>query len=156
MKKVTADVLTVGQLPQQDQKSFIQWAYKMLRKTKFNMEVLRHPRMVITRALYDGEPGMFVPLRPVLMFDVLTPDPSLSNMERAIGMRRIDTLLEEQIMPNTGMYDAFATVNDDTEADMMAKHGWTEVKGVRLLQKRISVPASVASTTEPATETVNV
>lgn len=156
MRKVTADVFTVSELPQQDQKSFIQWAYLMLRKTAFNMSIMRNPRMCITRASYDGKPGLYVPVQPVLMLDVLTPDPSLSKMERAIGMSRISDLVEHQLMPDTGMYDAYFYTNDDDEAAAASRRGWEEVKNVRLMRKRITAPQPVASKTEPATETVNV
>ena len=140
MKKVIADVFPIHDMALEDQKDFIRWAYLMREKTQFQPEVLRHPRMCMTRAMMDGKPSLYIPVQPVLMFDVLTPDPALSNRERAISMARIGQLLETSIMPDTGMYDAYFYTNDDTEAEVCAKHGWEEVKNVRLMRKRISAP----------------
>ena len=140
MKTVTADVFPISAISTDEAKDFINWAYLMRLKTKFTPEVLRHPRMCMTRASYDGKPGLYIPVQPVLMMDALTPDPSLSAMQRAIGMYRIGELLEHSIMPNTGIWDAYATVTDDAEADSMAKHGWQEIKDVRLMRKRITAP----------------
>ena len=140
MKKVTADITTVGELPVDERRKFIEWAYKMRATTQFNPAVLATPRACMTRAQFDGETGLMIPVMPVLMFDALTPDPSLTNMQRAIGMARIGELIETQVMPITGMYDCYFYTNDDTEAEVCARHGWDEVKGVRLMRKRISVP----------------
>jgi hypothetical protein len=140
MKKVTADVFPIHDISLEDAKNFINWAYLMREKTQFNPEIMRHPRMCMTQASYDGKPGLYVPIQPVLMLDALTPDPSLNNMERAIGMSRISDLIEKQVMPDTGMYDTYFYTNDADEASIAARHGWEEVKGVRLMRKRISAP----------------
>ena len=136
MKKVTADLFSMDKITEEDAKNFIKWAYIAREKTRFDAEVLRHPRMCITRALLDGQPSLYIPIRPVLMFGDLTPDPSLTDRQRAISIARIGELVETQVMKDTGMHETFAMVNDDAQADSMVKHGWTEIKGVRLLRKR--------------------
>lgn len=140
MKKVTADVCEIQHVGLEDAKNFINWAYLMRDKTQFDIQVMKHPRMCMTRALIDGQPSLYVPIQPVLMFDALTPDPAISNRERVLSMLRISELLETKIMPDTGMYDAYFYTNDAAQAEISAKNGWEEVKGVRLMRKRISAP----------------
>jgi hypothetical protein len=147
MKKTTAEITPIGQLPLDDMKKFITWAYLMRQKTEFyDMSVMTHPRLCMAKASMDGEPALFIPLRPVLMFDILTPDPKLTDRQRAICMWRIGELLEDKIMPDSGMYDAFFYTNDEQEVITCSRHGWTEIKGVHLMRKRIK------GTSEPISE----
>lgn len=140
MKKVAAEVMPISDFTIEDMTKFINWAYLMREKTHFgrDMSVMNHPRLCMTKATMDGEPALFIPLQPVLMFDVLTPDPNLTDRQRAICMWRIGELLESQIMPDSGMYDAFFYTNDEQEVETCSRHGWTELKGVHLMRKRIA------------------
>ena len=155
MKKVTADIFPISKITEEDAKNFIHWAYLHRDKTRFDAEVLRHPRMCITRASMDGEPSLYIPIRAVLMFGDLTPDPSLNDRERAVSIARIGELVESHVMPDTGMHDCFATVNDDDQVDAMAKRGWTEIKGIRLMRKRFEAP-QIPEVTDVYKETADV
>jgi hypothetical protein len=140
VKLVTADCTPLYAMTETDVKNFIKWSFAMRDKTQFDMSVMNHPRMCMTRALMDGEPSLYIPLQPVLMFDVLTPDPELTTRQRAICMYRIGELLETHIMPDTQMYDAYFYTNDEREVSTCSNHGWKEIEGVHLMRKRIKPP----------------
>ena len=147
MKKVTADIFPISKITEEDAKNFIHWAYLNREKTRFDAEVLRHPRTCITRALMDGQASLYIPIRTVLMFGDLTPDPALTDRQRAISMFRIGELVEKQVMPDSGLHDAFCTVTDQDEVNALKRRGWEEIRGVTLLRKRISAPTEVKETT---------
>jgi len=149
MKTITADALPLYAMSDEDVQKFIKWAYLMKGKTKFNMRVMTHPRMCMTRALMDDEAELFIPLQPVLMYDVLTPSPNLTNKERAICMAAIGEMVEKRIMPDTGMYDAYFTCNDEAEVKAVCKVGWEVImhdpeRHLWLLKKSIA-PTKEAS-----------
>jgi hypothetical protein len=143
LKNITADVVVLCKVPIQEAKNFISWIWKSLRQTQFDAEIMTHPRMVMATARDENGPLVQIPLQSVLMFDCMAAKPGIDNRTKAYAMWKIGETVE-QVMKDTGNLDCFFYTNDEAEAESCAKHGWTELKGVRLMRKRL--PASVLQT----------
>ena len=153
LRNIRADICVLCKVPLEEAKLFINWIWKSLHVTQFNPAVLSHPRMCMTVARDENGPLVMIPLRPVLMFDCMATRPDLDKRTKAYAMFKIGEKVEE-VMRDTGMLDCYFYCNDDDEAASCAKHGWTELKGVHLMTKRISVPAYPIKSEVP--EVVNV
>lgn len=140
MTKVTADIRALCLMAEQDVFNFIKWVWKLRWKTQFDPIVLTHPRMTMCTARdADGNPLVYLPLQSALMFDCLAPKPGLTNRMKSYCLWQIGQMAE-QVMKDTGNCDAYFYTNDDDLAVSCSKHGWEEVKNVRLMRKRIPAP----------------
>lgn len=140
LRNIIADLKPLFQVPVSEAKLFMEWVKAYSWKTKFRPEVLSHPRTVMATASDEQGPILFMPLQSCLMMGELAPRPDINKKEMAYALWQIGTVVEDAMI-KTGNLDAYMYTNDDDEAESIAKHGWEEVKGVRLLRKRL--PASV-------------
>lgn len=141
LRNIAANLKPLFQLPLAEAKQFMEWVKTYSWKTKFNPVVMSHPRTVMAVATDEQGPILFLPIQSVLMFDALTPRPGINKREMALALWKIGQIAEDAMI-KTGNLDAYACINDNEEADSILKHGgWEEVRGVRILRKRL--PASV-------------
>ena len=137
ISRITARIRPLYEVPLEEAKNFCAWVFSLIGRTQFDMAIMNHPRMCMTSAHDEnGEPILYIPIQPVLMFDALAPRPGLSKKQIAFSMWKIGEITE-RAMQDSGICDAYLYTNDDDEADTCAKHGWVELVGVRLLRKRI-------------------
>lgn len=99
------------------------------------------PRTVMTRALADGEPVAYVPLRNVLMFGELAPKPGASPLQIAQGLKAISALVDH-VANDAQIGEAWFTCTDRTEMNLCVKRGWEVVmhdlaKNMWLLRRRV-------------------
>jgi hypothetical protein len=139
LRNIIADLKPLFQVPVVEAKQFMEWVKAYSWKTQFNPVVMSHPRMVMATAYDEKGPLLYLPLQSVLMFDCMAPRPGANKKELAMALWQVGQVAE-QAMISTGNCDAYMFTNDADEADSVAKHGWEELKGVRLLRKRIPVP----------------
>lgn len=140
IRDITATVKLASQMTPDDVLKFSAWMWANRGKTHFDPDVMNQPRMCVTSADDERGPLLYLPLRPVLMFDCLAPRPDASRREIALGLWQIGEVTKS-IMAQTGHRDAFAHITDNDEANSLAKHGWTEITGIRLM--RLRIPAEV-------------
>lgn len=147
MKHITADVIPVPAMSEQDVKDFMEWVFRIRQINKFNPIVMSYPRTVMTVAKNEEENLLFIPLQAVLMFDSIAPKPGLSPRQEALCLWRIGQKVDE-VMMTTGFRECIFFTSDDSVADICSQHGFTELKGVRILRKK-APPVET-----PSTETI--
>ena len=140
LRNIVAELKPLFQMPLDEARQFMEWVKAYQWKTKFNPAVMSHPRTVMIVVKDEQGPILFMPLQSVLMFDCVAPRPGINKREMALAIWKMGQVAEDAMI-STGNLDSYATINDDDLADSMIKHGFEEVKGVRLLRKRL--PASV-------------
>jgi hypothetical protein len=101
--------------------------------------VLTFPRMCMATAYDENGPILYLPFQSCLVVDCIAPRPGADKRELSFAYWQIGQQLEKA-MKDTGNCDCYATINDADLADSMCKHGWTEIRNVRLLRKRIAAP----------------
>lgn len=136
MKKITADALAVPRMSEQDKKNFAEWVWQMLHLNLFDMDVIGYPRTIMLRAQADEDPILYCPLQSVLMFESLAPKPGLSPRQEALALWRFGELVDKLAL-ESGHREVYFMCADDRVADICARHGFQEVRGVRLLKKKI-------------------
>lgn len=140
LRNIVANLKPLFQMPLTEAKQFMEWVKAYSWKTQFNPVVMSHPRTVMATASDEQGPILFMPLQSCLMMGELAPRPGIAKREMAYALWQIGQVVEDAMI-KTGNLDAYMYTNDDDEAKSVAKHGWEEIKGVRLLRKRL--PASV-------------
>ena len=139
LREIVADLKPLFQMPLDEAHQFMEWVKAYSWKTQFNPIVMSHPRTVMATARDEKGPLLYLPLQSCIMFDCMAPRPGANKKELAMALWQVGQVAE-QVMKDTGNCDAYMYTNDNDEADSVAKHGWEELKGVRLLRKRIPVP----------------
>ena len=119
MKKITADVMPVSALGPEQARNMLDWMYR----DGFDAGVLHYPRTVVTRALADGEPIMYVPVGSILRFETLAAKPGTSVLQIAQGLQRISALVD-QLAAETGFRECEMMTNSEAEKDLCIKRGW--------------------------------
>lgn len=136
MKKITAEVLPVGSLSDSDKSQFMEWVWGMMPLNMFQPEMLGYPRTVMCKAGTEDETMLFVPLQSVLMFDAIAPKPGLTPRQEAMCLWRVGEAVDEAAR-DSGHREVFFFCRDDRVADICARHGFEEIKGVRLMRKKV-------------------
>ena len=150
--KITTRCVPVGGMVKEDWENFISWVWEARKINNFDPDVVSYPRSVMLTADKEtentSEPILYLPIQPVLMLESLAPKPGITPREEALALWRLGELLE-QITKDTGLQEHYFICKDDRMADYCSKHGFTEMKGYRLLKKKIPfVPAKPALPTE--------
>jgi hypothetical protein len=154
--KITARCATIGDLAKDDQENFIAWVWAARAINAFDPKVISYPRTIMLTADKEvkgcpTEPILYLPVQPVLMLESLAPKPGISPHEEAAALGRFGELLE-QISKETGIQEQYFLCKDDRVADLCVKHGFTEMKDYRLLQRKIPyVPVKPVTLDTPAT-----
>jgi hypothetical protein len=125
MKKITADVMPLYAVPEEDAKKFIQWVWSARDKVNFDPDTLLYPRSCMTRAQNEEETLMLIPLQPVLMFESMARKPELSDGQSVYCLHKIGQVVES-LMEDTGHREAYFLTNDEREAETCSRHGWTK------------------------------
>jgi hypothetical protein len=141
MRKITGSLMALFETPLADARKFIGWIHKT--RNNLDQKVLTYPRTCMARAEREGETVMMIPVNPVLMFESVAADPSLSERERALCLWKIGEIVE-QAMKDSGHCEAYFLTRDDRLAETVSRHGWTEQKGYRILKRQIDPPLPVS------------
>lgn len=136
MKKISAVVMPISGMSPQDAEKFMDWVFQMRPLNLFDPDVIGYPRTVMLRAESEDEPLLYVPLQSVLMFDSIAPKPGLPARQEALCLARIGEVVD-QAAEATGHREVYFFCRDERVADLCAAHGYEEIKGVRLLKKKI-------------------
>ncbi len=139
MQKLSVDLMPVGSVPEDDVQNYISWAWRMRDITNLDIPVLGYPRACMARAKSGDDTVMMVPFHPVITYEPLSYSPDLSPRMRALCLARIFGEVEKA-MQETGHREQFFLTADDSVADAAARHGWTEVKGFRVMKRRMPGP----------------
>jgi hypothetical protein len=136
MKKITADLLPIWQMSEQDQRNFTDWVWQMRKLNMFGgPQVLGYPRTVMCRAQSEEEALLYIPLQSVLMWDAIAPKPGITARQEALCLSRIVQSVD-QAMEFTGHREVYFFTRDDRVCDIAARHGFEEIRGVRMLRKK--------------------
>jgi hypothetical protein len=138
--KVTAEVVPLGAFPPEDARQFIEWAWLVRKANRLDKDVLAYPRACMCVAKLDGNPALYVPIHPVLMWESLVPDPNLTPQERALALWRVAREVDG-VMKLTGMMETYFFTSDDHFAEVARRHGFEEVKNVRILRRKANSPS---------------
>jgi hypothetical protein len=137
MKKITAEVFPMSQMQQEDIDNFIGWAWNARHINLLDPEVLAYPRAVMCKASAGDEPLLYIPIQPVLMFESIAPNPAITERQEALALWRIGEQVTK-VMQDSGHAESYFVCSDDRVADLCAAHGYEEVKGVRLLKRKLT------------------
>jgi hypothetical protein len=126
LQKISADVMPLHAVPEDDAKKFIKWVWDVRHDVDFDYDTLSYPRSCMTRAQAGDETLMLIPLQPVLMFESMVHKPGMSDRETALCMARIGEVVEQAAV-DTGHKESYFLTNDAREAETCSRHGWTKV-----------------------------
>lgn len=124
--KITAELMPVGCVSQEDAELFRDWAWRRRIQTNFDADTLTYPRSCMAKASDSNGALLFLPFHPVIMFESLISKPGISAGKRALSMYRIGQEVE-RIAQQTGHGEAYFITNDANEVAATSKRGWTVV-----------------------------
>lgn len=139
MYRITTRVSTIAEVPEKDQNTFVDWVWKARDINCFDKDILTYPRSIMLTADDDEGPLLYLPVQPVLMLESLAPRPGVSPRKEALALWKLGEQLE-QISKSTGICEQYFLCQDDRVVDLCTRHGFEEMKGYRLLKKKIPVP----------------
>ena len=144
MKKITAELLPLGALTEEDVRDFVTWVQGLRHVNNFDPEVMFYDRTAMCRSLADGVPELYLPIQPVLMYESLAPRPGLSKRHIAMGLYRIGELMDTACQ-QLGFGEQYFITNDPDEVAAVCKRGWSvclhdKEKGEWLMKKRTPRP----------------
>ena len=137
MTKLSAEMLPLSAMTEQDARDFCEYVWSMHGLNMFQPEVLTYPRAVMLRARNEEGNQLFIPLQSVLMYDSIAPRPGLSPMAEARALSKIGEVVD-QAAQHSGTREVYFFCRDDRVADLCARHGYEEIQNVRVLRKKIS------------------
>lgn len=137
MKKITAKVLALCNVPLKDAENFISWIWQARTINCFDPEVLSYPRSCMTMAEDGDGATLYIPIQPVLMFESIAPRPGISPKREALSLWRIGQKLEE-VSRDTGLMEQYFLCKDNRVAEICKQHGFTEMEGYRILKKKVT------------------
>lgn len=135
MKKIQACILPVGALPEEDQRNFLEWVWRDRAINLFDPESLSHPWSAMCVAGSERNPMLYIPLQPVFVWDAIASKPGITPREEALCLWRIGEAVDAK-MEETGVGEAWFLCADGRVADICARHGFEEFKGVRVLRRK--------------------
>ena len=121
MKRITADVLPLPALSQEDIKNFVEWVTSI--NNNFDRDVMFYPRTVMLRAQSDEKPLIYVPLHPVLMYESLAPSPDATDLQKAVSLREVSALVDG-MAADAGYGEGYFLTNSKAEMELVTKRGW--------------------------------
>lgn len=83
----------------------------------------------------DGPTG-FIPVQSVLMAESFIPKPGMSNLNLALCLWKLDEMLRN-LASAVQHSEIYMFTAEEDYADKIQKHGWVEVKNVRLFKKKV-------------------
>ncbi len=151
MKKIAAEVFPMNQMTQADCDNFVAWAWAARKINLIDPEVLSYPRAVMCKAGTEDNPLLYIPVQPVLMFESIAPNPAITERQEALALWRIGEQVVN-VMKDSGHAEAYFVCADDRVADICVKHGFEEVRGVRLLKRKLTPEEKLAWIPKPTAE----
>lgn len=139
MKKIEAEIMPVAAVPITEIPILADYMHKMLGLNMFDMDVLSYPRTVMVKASDGEEPLVYMPLQAVLMYDSLAPKPGITPRQEAVCLKKIVDAVDEAARV-TGFAETWFICKDDRVADIAVRHGFQEIKNVRVLKKKTPHP----------------
>lgn len=136
MKKIQACVLPVGALPAEDQKNYIEWVWRDRAINLFDPDALNQTFSAMCVAGTEKNPMIYIPLQPVFIYDAIASQPGITPRQEALCLWRIGQVVDEK-MAETGIGETWFVCKDDRVADICSRHGFEEVKGVRLMRRKL-------------------
>lgn len=137
MHKLEAEMLPISAMTEGDARDFCEYVWSMKPLNLFDREVLTYPRTVMLRAKNEEGNQLFIPLQSVLMYDSIAPRPGLSPMAEARALSKIGEVVD-QAAQDSGVAEVYFFCRDDRVADLCSRHGYEEIRNVRVLKKKIS------------------
>jgi len=119
-----------------DKQQFIDWVWQMRHLNLFVPEVMSYPRTVVCKASAGDEALAYIPLQSVLMYDSIAPKPGLSPRQEAMSLWRIGEAVDKAAQDSKHR-EVYFFCKDDRVADICSDHGFEEIRGVRLLRRRL-------------------
>src|SRR5437667_603857 len=138
MNKVRTGLSAIGTMLAADVKNFIEWVWEARSVNAFDPDVLTYPRTIMSYAHDDDGALLYIPIQPVLMFESIAAKPGLSPRKEALSLWKVGQMLEE-VSKQSGFQEQIFMCKDDRVADICAEHGFTEMKGYRILRKKIAL-----------------
>lgn len=132
--KIEAEIKTVGRMDIEEQKEFVAW----VQSTRFNMfdpAVISYPRATMLKASDEKGALIYIPLQPVLMYDAIAARPGITPRQEALSMWRIGELVDT-VQKDLGYGESYFVCRDDRVADICLRHGFEEIKNVRILRHK--------------------
>ncbi len=127
----------MGELPEEQQKEFADWAWRARSRTTFDPAILGHARAVMFMARNSGKVAAYLPTQTVLMAEAFIPRPGLSPLATAAALGSLDNALVRAAR-STGIEHVYCYLPEGEVdyANKIESHGWEEIEAVRLFRKR--------------------
>ena len=136
MVKTQAELLPLAAMSPEDAQLFTDWMWEARQFTRFDPDVLSYPRIVMAKTSKGDEPTAYVPVQPVLMVESFAPSPNTNIGDKAASLYAIQELLVKT-MQDSGMAESYFLA-EDSLAEFAVNHGWEEIKGCRVLRRKLS------------------
>lgn len=131
---------SLGRMTPDEVKKFIEWAHAAQNRTSFDLQIIGYPRCAMLITEDAKGPLAFLACQTSIMAEVFIPRPESTNRERAASLGKFDHSLM-RIAKEMNVGDVYCFI-PDSEVDYQEKvlrHGWKEVKNVRLFKKSTGV-----------------
>lgn len=135
MKKIEAEILPISAMSDTDRQDFMQWVWET-QQNLFDPDVIGYPRTIMSRAKNEDGNLLFIPIQFVLMYDSIAHKPDLTHRQEALCLLKIGEQVDEAARL-LGINELYFFCADDRVADACAKHGFEELKGVRVLRRKL-------------------
>lgn len=123
-------------------KKFIDWATQSRNRTTFDPGIIGHPRTAVLITEDAEGPLAFLACQTTIMAEVFIPRPDSSERERAASLGKFDkSIMKIAAEMNVGDVYCFIPETEKDYAEKVQRHGWVEVKEVRLFKKSTGVSA---------------
>lgn len=132
--KIQAEIKIVGKMEPPEQQEFTDW----VQKTPLNMfdpDVIGYPCAMMLKAFDENGALLYIPLQSVLMYDSIAAKPGITPKQEALSMWRIGELVDS-IQKDLGYGESYFVCRDDRVADICLRHGFEEIKNVRILRHK--------------------
>ena len=136
MKKIQACILPVGALPPEDQQNFAEWVWRSRALNMFDPDSIDQRFSAMCVAGSEKNPMVYIPLQPVFVYDAIAAKPGITPREEALCLWRIGQAVDEK-MAETGIGETWFICRDDRVSDICLRHGFEEIRGVRLLRRKL-------------------
>lgn len=136
----------LGEMSAEEVKQFVEWTQAAATTTSFPAEIIGYPRcaMLITENKHGNQ--AYAPVQTVLTFECFVPNPTATNLNRAASLGLMDkALVQIAQSANIGQIMCWVPWQLEDYAEKIQRHGWEEIKGVRLFRKATGVSVNPLS-----------
>lgn len=137
--KVEAQIKVVSAMQPEEAQEFAAWIWRTRELGMFDRDMLGYPRAMMLKACDADGALLYIPLQPVLMYDAIASKPGLNPRQEALSMWRIGELVD-QVQKDAGYGESYFVCRDDRVADICLRHGFEELKNVRVLKHKAQLP----------------